>query len=148
MSNLTRFNNQLDALINALLKIDKIKDDKKIIVFQMKMQGIRALDAKKPLECFLKFVYPYKEQIMKQDEEFFLGNKIMDRVSEISNGLKEETDVIKDVDNGDEFVLHEALRIQEHWTNNLSEEQKGIIWTYFQVLIRLTERYVAEKMCK
>jgi hypothetical protein len=143
MSNLTRFNNQLDALINALLKIDKIKDDKKIIVFQMKMQGIRALDAKKPLECFLKFVYPYKEQIMKEDEEFFLGNKIMDRVSEISNGLKED----KEIENGDEFVLHEALRIQEYWSNYLSAEQKSIIWTYFQVLIRLMERYVAEKMC-
>lgn len=145
-SNLSRFNNQIDSLINSLLKIDKIKDDQKIHLFQLKYQGIKALDSKKPLECFLKYVYPYKDKIMSRDEDFFLGNKINERVSEMCQNLKEEDEILKDESNNNEFVLHQALHIQNHWNNNLNDNQKNTIWTYFQVLIKLTERYVTEKV--
>ena len=146
-SNLSRFNNQIDALINSLLSIDKIKDDKKIHLFQLKYQGIKTLDSKKPLECFLKYVYPYKEKIMAKDEDFFLGNKIEERVSEMCQNLKEETDEsIKDDSKDNEFVLHQALHIKNHWNHNLNENQKNTLWTYFQVLIKLSERYVVEKV--
>ena len=145
-TNLTRFNNQMDALVNSLLRIEKIKDDKSIHLFQLKLQGITALDSKKPLECFLKYVYPYKDQIMNKDEDFFLGGKINERVTELCTNLKQEEEVVIVEKKDDEFVLHQALHIQNHWNNNLNEAQRNAIWTYFQVLIKLAERYVAEKV--
>ena len=146
-SNLTRFNNQIDSLVSSLRKIDKVKDDNTIQLFELKLNTIRKLDAKKPLECFLKYVYPYKDQIMKKDEDFFLGGDLKNRVGEMCTNLKKEDDeVVNTFKKDDEFVLHQALNIKNHWHNSLNESQRNTIWTYFQVLIKLSERYVSEKV--
>ena len=142
-SNLTRFNNQIDDLINTIKKFDKIGEDKTILVFELKLSTIKSINAKKPLECFLKYVYPYKQQIITRDESFFIGEKL---VNEIKGNLKNENDILlNSIKENDEFVLHHALNLQNHWKKNLNDKQKEIIWTYFQVLIKLTERYVSQK---
>ncbi len=134
MSNLTRFNNQIDALIDALKNIEKIKTDPAIQLFEMKLAAAKKLNIKIPIENFIKNVYQYKDHIMKKDEEFFLGN-IDQRVKEVA------------IDNEDvETKLHQALNIKNHWKNNLNNEEKETIWKYFQVLIKLSERYITEKV--
>jgi len=135
MSNLTRFNNQVDALINVLKNIDTIKNDPAIQLFEMKLNAARKLNAKIAIENFIKNVFQYKEHIMTKDEEFFLGN-IEQRVKEVS--IEEFED--------NETKLHQALNIKEHWNKHLSPENKEVIWKYFQVLIKLAERYITEKI--
>jgi len=145
--NLTRFNNQISALIDALKKVDKISGDKTIHIFELKYNTIVSLDSKKPLECFIKYVYPYKEHIMKKNEAFFLGDDMTQRVNEITDNLKNEDDIIvNSIKENDEFILHQALNIQNHWNTNLTDAQKNVIWTYFQVLVKLAERYVVQKV--
>jgi len=143
-SNLTRFNNQLDALIANLKKFEGIGEDKTILLFELKLNAIKSMNSKKSLECFIKYVYPYKTQIMNKDESFFIGEE---RIHEITQNLKTEDDpLINSLKEDDEFVLHHALNIQNHWKQNMTETQRGLIWTYFQVLIKLAERYVMEKV--
>jgi hypothetical protein len=134
MSNLTRFNNQVDSLIGVLKNIESIKNDSAIQLFELKLNAARKANVKIPIENFIKNVYQYKDHIMQKDEEFFLGN-IDQRVKEIE---VEEQD--------SEKVLHQALNIKDHWKNDLTDENKEVIWKYFQVLIKLAERYITEKV--
>jgi len=134
MSNLTRFNNQVDSLIGVLKNIESIKNDSAIQLFELKLNAARKANVKIPIENFIKNVYQYKDHIMQKDEEFFLGN-IDQRVKEIE---------VEEQDN--EKVLHQALNIKDHWKNDLTDENKEVIWKYFQVLIKLAERYITEKV--
>ena len=134
MSNLARFNNQVDALINVLKHIDTIKNDPAIQLFEMKLNAARKINNKIAIENFIKNIFQYKEHIMNKEENFFLGN-IDQRLKEVS---------IDGEDN--ETKLHQALNIKNHWKNNLNEENKEVIWKYFQVLIKLAERYITEKL--
>ncbi len=143
-SDLTRFNNQMTQLLNFLKTIECLEKDKAISLFEIKYNGIKSMDSKKPLECFLKFVYPYKRYIMDRDNDFFLKD-IKQKVNKLTDDAQDE-DVLFDDIKDDEFVLHQALNIKRFWENELTEGQKKMIWTYFQVLIKLTERYVASKL--
>ena len=134
MSNLTRFNNQVDALIKILENIETIKNDPAIQLFKMKLNAARKINVKIAIENFIKNVYQYKDHIMQKDEEFFLGN-LDQRVKEVT---------IENEDN--ETKLHQALNIKNHWENDLNDENKEVIWKYFQVLIKLAERYITEKV--
>lgn len=136
-SDLTRFNNQMVNLLNGLKQIDAFKNDKQIKIFEFKFNTIKSIDAKVPLTCFLKYVYPYKEQIMDKNELFFLG--------QVDNGLPDITNNIKeDIGDDKEIILHQALNIKNHWVNELTQADKDMIWQYFQVLVKLTERYVSK----
>jgi len=144
-SDLTRFNNQLVQLLQFLKTIECLERKKGVSLFEMKLEGIKLADSKKPLECFLKYVYPYKEAIMKRDESFFVQD-FEGKVAKFSQDAKAQNDELLQDAGDDEFILHQALNIKQFWESEIDDNQKKIIWTYFQVLVKLTERYVAAKM--
>ena len=80
---------------------------------------------------FLLHVYPHKQNIMNEDEKFFLSNA---------------TDLVKGAaDKDDNVSITQALNIKKLWESNMTTETKSALWKYFKVLIVLSERIVAEK---
>ncbi len=143
MSHLTKFNTQVDHLIKKLLDIVVDKDlSRDLKIFNEKYKIVRSTNPKIILQAFLKYIYPYKDQIMNKEEKFFLGDEIDDDLN------KKKNEIIQDSGQSQEFILTKALHLKELWKNHLSPTNKEVIWKYFQVLIILCERYVSSILSK
>lgn len=136
MSNLTRFNTQVENLLNDLTKIFPDFIDLKI--FREKFNIVKSTNPKLILLVFLKYAYPYKKKVLDQDEAFFLSD---DLTQEVTNNK----DIQKDGNVDSDYILTKALGIKELWSI-MTDQQKQTVWTYFKVLMVLCERYVAESM--
>jgi len=136
MSNLTRFNTQVENLLNDLTKIFPDFIDLKI--FREKFNIVKSTNPKLILLVFLKYAYPYKKKVLDQDEAFFF---FFDLTQEVTNNK----DIQKDGNVDSDYILTKALGIKELWSI-MTEQQKQTVWTYFKVLMVLCERYVAESM--
>lgn len=137
-TDLTRFNNQISNLVKDLKSLECFKDDKFLTVFEFKFDTAKTMNANLPLTYFLKYVYPHKVHIMSENETFFIG--------QLTDDYVKSSDISKDVGESNEFILHKALNIKAYWENDLTDEEKKTIWTYFKVLIKLTERYLAKRI--
>jgi hypothetical protein len=129
VSTLTRFNNTIDCLIDSL--IDRYSHHeyfaKELQLIKEKFTLIRTMNPAKIVEGVLVKVYPYKKQIMEEDNEFFLHKSY-------DNDTKNEGNLIK------------VLKIKELWETDMDENTKKTLFNYFKVLIVLAEKYVAEKV--
>jgi hypothetical protein len=123
VSNLGKFNKTIDEFANNLLNaLGNHPFSKDIKSYKDKLETLIKINPRKVLEGFMLKVYPFKKEIMNRDETFFLGK-------DYSNEL-----------NTDSII--ESLKIKEIWENEASESVKKTIWTYFQVLIILSEQAV------
>ena len=103
-------------------KFDKaLKED--IRVFKSQVSTIEYLDESKILKSFIQFGYPYKDQILKKDEEFFLK----------TGSVNVEND-----------YMSESIHLRDLWKNKLSPKNKEVVWKYFQVMIVLADKYLAK----
>jgi len=76
-------------------------------------------------------VYPHKQNIMNEDEKFFLTNA---------------TSIVKDAAEKDNNVpITQALNLKTLWEDNMTDDTKETVWKYFKVLVILSERIVSEK---
>ena len=129
MSNLKKFNNVISDLISELCEL--YPSDRDIKIFREKFNMITKVNNQMVLRGFLLHVYPHKQNIMNEDEKFFLSNA---------------TDLVKDAaDKDDNVSITQALNIKKLWENNMTPETKSAVWRYFKVLIVLSERIVAER---
>ena len=131
---LQRFNSQLENLLNDLIRI--FPENKNIKVYREKFLLAKSANPQLILLVFLKYVYPYKQQVQDKNEQFFLSDHL---TNEISNN----EDVKKDSESDSEYIITQALGIKKLWTR-MSDEQKETLWKYFKVLMVLCERYVKE----
>ena len=69
-------------------------------------------------------IYIYKEPIVNQNEDFFIK--------------RDYNEDIKDLQYDSQWSLDQVLNLKELWSK-LNDENKNIIWTYFNVLIKLVE---------
>lgn len=131
MTTLTKFNNVAEQLMDNL--IERYQDHKyfsrELNLAKDKFLLLRKTNPVKVIEGILVWVYPYKQQIMDEDEQFFLGKN-----------YEEDTD--------NEGHLVKALKIKELWETDMDENTKKALFNYFKVFIVLAEKYVAEKMAK
>lgn len=134
MSDLTKFNLQCENLINDLIKI--LPDEKDLKVAYEQFSFLKSANAEFALRGFLKYVYPCKDHIMNKDEEFFLGNGVNQEVNKFISNEKINND----------YAIDKVLNLKNFWKSKLSNDDKEVIWKYFQVLIVLCERYVSKKM--
>lgn len=129
VSTLTRFNNTIDCLIDSL--IDRYSHheyfNKELKLIKEKFSLIRKTNPAKVVEGFLVKVYPYKKQIMDENDEFFLQKNY-------DNDTKNEGNLVK------------VLKIKELWDTDMDDNTKQTLFNYFKVLIVLSEKYVAEKV--
>lgn len=126
---LTKFNNTLEQLIDALIDRYHYHEyfGKELVMTKEKFVLLRKTNPRKSIEGVLAFVYPFKKQIMDNDESFFL-NKTYDEHT------KNESHLVK------------VLKIKELWETDMDENTKNTLFTFFKVFIVLAEKYVAEKM--
>ena len=142
-SNLGKFNNQIENLLNDLLKIFPLNMEIKL--FKEKFLLVKGTNPQIILLVFLKYIYPYKAKIVANDEAFFLSDDLTKEIlnnEELKKEMKEQGKTIgENVD--DEYILTKALGLKELWTK-MNQEQHDTLWTYFKVLIVLCERYVKD----
>jgi hypothetical protein len=123
MSIKQKFLLQTDNFINDLYNI--FPDNKDIMIFKEKYFLVRKANSNLVIQYFVMYIYPFKDKIMSKDESFFLDGGGQDELKDTS-GLK----------------FRDNLKIL--WLDNMSEENKEIVWKYFKVFILLCEKYVIE----
>jgi hypothetical protein len=94
------------------------------------------------MESFIYFVLPMREKIMQRSEDFFLGNEFKQSITEKMNQMNKEN-IIQKSDN-EITMMHN--KISKMWKNDMTDEDKDVVWKYFQVMIVLSERYIQENI--
>ncbi len=127
ISILSKFNNTVEQMIDALLDRYSYHEyfNKELSLTKEKFLLLRKTNPRKVMEGVLVFVYPYKKQIMENDDNFFLNK-----------------DYQEDTKNDGHLV--KALKIKDLWETDMDENTKTNLFNYFKVLIVLAEKYVAE----
>ena len=121
MSNTKKFNLTINNLIDDILLV--FPDYQHLKSFKEKYNLLIKYNPKKPLAYFKDTVYNYKDKIINKEEDYFIKKEY-------------NTDLEKIGDN--EWYLDQVLNIKELWVK-LSNENKETIWTYFNILIKLTD---------
>ena len=122
MSNIKKFNLTVNNLIDDLILV--FHNYQYLKVFKEQFNLLSRYNAKKPLEYFKKTVYCFSDEIKAQNSDFFL-----------KRDYKNDINVIEE---NKEWALDQVLNLKELWVE-LSIENKNIIWTYFNILVKLTE---------
>ena len=121
------FLQQTDNFISELCSI--FSNNGEILLLGEKYNLIRSTNSKLIIEYFVQFVYPHKKKIMEQDETFFLTGGGQEEITDTS-GLKFRDNLTK------------------LWINEMSDQNKEIIWKYFKIFILLCEKYIIENLNK
>ncbi len=121
MSNTKKFNLTINNLIDDILLV--FPDYQHLKSFKEKYNLLIKYNPKKPLGYFKDTVYNYKDKIINKEEDYFIKKEY-------------NTDLENIGDN--EWYLDQVLNIKELWVK-LSDENKETIWTYFNILIKLTD---------
>ena len=129
VSSLGKFNKTVEQFMDALIERYDYHNyfGKELMKAKEKFLLLKRVNPQIVIEAFLKFVYPYKSQIMNEEEEFF-ANK----------NYQEDTDK--------EDHLVKVLKIKELYETDMDDNTKSTIFTFFKVLIILSENYVTEKI--
>ncbi len=128
VSTLTRFTNTIECLIDSLIERYSHHEYFRIELglIKEKFSLLRKINPVKVVEGVLVKVHPYKNQIMDEDDEFFLQKSY-------------------DSDTKNEGNLVKVLKIKELFEKDMDENTKKTLFNYFKVLIVLAEKYVLEK---
>lgn len=129
VSSLGKFNKTVEQFMDALIERYDYHNyfGKELMKAKEKFLLLKRVNPQIVIEAFLKFVYPYKSQIMNEEEDFF-ANK----------NYQEDTDK--------EDHLVKVLKIKELYETDMDDNTKSTIFTFFKVLIILSENYVSEKI--
>ncbi len=116
---------QIDNFINELCTI--FPNNGEIQIFGEKYNFVRSANSALIVEYFVQFVYPHKQEILSQNENFFLSGGGQEELKD-SSGLK-----FRD-------------NIRSLWISEMSNDNKEIIWKYFKIFIVLSEKYIVETL--
>ena len=119
MSQLTAFNTQLINIIEYLNK--QYPDNLQIKSYGTSIELLKMVNPRKLVEGFHEFVYPFKEEIMNNNESFFMNKDYNEELC------------------GDSNSMLEAIQLKDLWKNMIPDVQNQI-FRYFQLLCLLTEK--------
>jgi len=108
MTSITAFNDMMERFIDELK--ETFPEEGAIKKYQAIFDLARSVKPRKCVTTFIKHVQPYANYVMSKDERFFLENP---------------PEIISD------------LRLNVHWTPDLSQGTKDAIWQYLQTLYML-----------
>lgn len=114
---------QITNFINELNST--FPENKDLMIFKEKYEMLKSINSQLILDYFIQFIYPHKKRIVSQDETFFLEGGGQEELKD-KNGLNMR-DNLKDL-----------------WTNQMSDENKVVVWKYFKTFILLIEKYIVE----
>jgi hypothetical protein len=125
------FNNQLLNFTNIIS--ERFPNIKELRIASTGLSTLNKINPKKPMEMFLLYSYKYRQQILDRDEVGLM-------TADINSDLKDNN-----ID--DEGANQLIITLRNNW-KELSEEEKDNIWKYFEVLIKLTDKYLQEALEK
>ena len=117
MSILSAFNNQLIEFADDLILL--YPEDNDFRTFKTHIQLMQKVNARKMLNLFKEYCIPYTQEILNKDEDFFLNNN-----------YNQDND-------SDNLIIIKKLK--NYW-NNINNNNREIIWKYFEVLITLSTK--------
>ena len=137
---------QICNLISTLS--NRFPGDKKLSLAHTTLNTLRHHNSRKLAEFYITQIYLKKnnsgvsfiELVKNRDIEFFLQNKGLNE-----NGQEMAKKLNLGDNNADAFIFIENLK--NNW-KKLSIDEQSIIWTYFDVLNLLSEKYIKEKYIK
>ena len=115
--------NQITNLINELTST--YPNDKEMMIFKEKYNMLKSINSQLIIDYFIQYIYPYKELIKDENENFFLEGGGQEELND-KNGLR----------------LRDNLK--ELWTNQMKDENKKVVWKYFKTFILLIDKYILE----
>jgi hypothetical protein len=116
LQQITNFINELNSTF---------PENKDLMIFKEKYEMLKSINSQLILDYFIQFIYPHKKRIVSQDDTFFLEGGGQEELKD-KNGLNMR-DNLKDL-----------------WTNQMSDENKVVVWKYFKTFILLIEKYIVE----
>ena len=119
MSTLKAFNNQLENFTVYLEK--QFPDELNIKTYHKSISMLRKVNPRKILDYFNKYIYVYKDQIMANDDTFFI-----------------KKDFNKELEGNKDSMLT-AIRFKDLWTKS-NEDVHSQIFRYYQLLCLLSEK--------
>ena len=120
------FLQQVENFINELVTI--FPSNGEILIMKEKIGFLKSFNSNLIIENFIEFVYPLKSKIMEQNEDFFLNGGGQEEVIEEDGGINFRNN------------------IRSLWINQMSNENKEIIWKYFKIFVLLIEKYILENI--
>lgn len=125
------FSTQLLSLMTTLG--NRFPDDKDIQLGITGIEQLKAINNKKVVDMFVMYCYKFREEVMKRNDDFFLKRDF------ISEDLGSDTNKTS----GTEIMNN----LKRHWTE-LDTAEKDAIWKYLQVLMTLSDKYIAATLNK
>ena len=116
---INKITNFIYELINTYPQNNELK------LFKEKYIMIKSVNSKLVLEYFIKYIYPHKENIRNENEQFFIEGGGQEEIQD-KNGLK-----FRD-------------NMKNLWNENMKEENKKVVWKYFKTFILLIDKYILE----
>lgn len=113
---LEQFRDQVNHFLDDLITICPTEQD----FVQARLYFSVITDVEPTMASFIRWVYPWKEQILKRDAAFFRDNE------HPFGSLPSE---------------HVSKFRNLYFSDTLSVEEKKIIWDYFSIFIKLMEKY-------
>ena len=97
-------------------------------VFKEKFNLLTQFNVRKSIEYFKNGIYIYKEQIVNRNEDFFIKRNYNEDIKDLQYDSQYDS----------QWSLDQVLNLKDLWSK-LDDENKNIIWIYFNVLIKIVE---------
>ena len=118
---------QINNFIEEIYEL--FPNNKDVILFKEKFNILKSVNSQLIIDYFIKFIYPLKESILNEDENFFIEGGGQEELKD-KNGLN-----IRD-------------NLKGLWESHMSEDNKIIVWKYFKTFVLLCEKYILENINK
>lgn len=125
----TIFNTKITEFLNDLIRL--FPDDADFKMYKTAISLAKLADEKKPLQYYKKFVTDeYKEHIRNKNDKFFLDHDYKEILS--------DSELSSNINSGD-FSSQIVDRLKGYWSQ-ISDENKEIVWNYFTLFLKISEK--------
>jgi len=119
---LSLFVSQLNSLCSELS--DMYPDDVDIKMAKTSIDTMKRMNPKVIFTTFYQFVYPFKDQILNRNEDFFLNMDFTKVAGSEANSMMT------------------VMNLKKYWST-MTDQTKECMWQYFGVLVKLCEKISA-----
>lgn len=109
MAMFQQFNTCATEFLNRM--VHTFPNEKKIQIYLFKFETLKLMNNRKPVEMFMDNIYPFGEQIMTHNEDFFKKDEFVNSAENISG----------------------KIGLIDHW-DSINDETKNAIWEYIKGL--------------
>ena len=142
------FNNQLYNFVNTLS--ERFPENKEIKLGLTGIETLKSYNPKKSIEYFILYGYKYRQYIMTKDS---VGLKKLNLEDELAKLKTSDEDLsalahLKKKGNTSEYEGIDIMQLIIGYWDSLANDEQENIWKYLQVLITLSDKYIAENLPK